>query len=171
MQRGLNALLPADIYVRRAEDVPLEFHSRYSAKSKVYEYRLLNRMQPDVFLRSYIWHVKTKLRSAEMRGCVESLKGEHDFSSFRSSGSGNTNPVRNMMRSELRETEDGFVRFIFEADGFLRHMVRNIVGTAVDVGRGRIETEEFREILEAKDRGRAGRKAPPQGLFLRDVHY
>ena len=171
MERGLNSLLPPDILVRRAEPVSLAFHSRFSARSKVYEYRLLNRRQPDVFLRSYSWHVGTKLRFAVMRDCVESLRGERDFTSFRSSGSGNTNPVRRMIRSDLREAEDDLLFFTFEADGFLRHMVRNIVGTVVDVGRGRIDIGEFGEILEAKDRRRAGMKAPPQGLFLRAVHY
>ena len=171
LQRGLNSLLPADIFVRRAEYASLDFHSRFSARSKIYEYRLLNRREPDVFLRSYVWHVGTELRFAEMRDCVEWLKGEHDFTSFRSSGSGNTNPIRRMMRSELRDAEVGRILFIFEADGFLRHMVRNIVGTVVGVGRGRIDFREFRKIVEAKDRGQAGMKAPPQGLFLREVRY
>ncbi len=171
VQRGLNSLLPADIVVRRAEYVSLDFHARFSARSKIYEYRLLNRRQPDVFLRSYTWHVGAGLRFAEMRDCVEWLQGKHDFSSFRSSGSGNTNPVRRMMRSELHGFEDGLLRFIFEADGFLRHMVRNIVGTVVDVGRGKIDFREFGRIVQAKDRGQAGIKAPPQGLFLRAVRY
>jgi tRNA pseudouridine38-40 synthase len=171
IQRGLNSLLPVDIFVRRAEYVRLDFHSRFSVRSKIYEYRLLNRRQPDVFLRSYTWHVGTRLRVTEMRECVERLKGEHDFTSFRSSGSGNTNPIRRMMRSELHDAEEGLLRFIFEADGFLRHMVRNIVGTVVDVGRGRMDFREFGKIVEAKDRGQAGIKAPPQGLFLREVRY
>ena len=171
LQRGLNSLLPADIFVRRAEYASLDFHSRFSARSKIYEYRLLNRRQPDVFLRSYTWQVGMKLRFDEMRDCVELLRGERDFTSFRSSGSGNRNPVRMMMTSELQGPEEGILRFIFEADGFLRHMVRNIVGTLVDVGRGRIDLREFGGIVEAKDRGRAGMKAPPQGLFLRSVRY
>jgi tRNA pseudouridine38-40 synthase len=171
IQRGLNSLLPADIFVRRAEYVALDFHSRFSARSKIYEYRLLNRSQPDVFLRSYTWHVGARLRFAEMRDCVEWLRGEHDFTSFRSSGSGNTNPIRRMMRSELHDAEEGLLRFVFEADGFLRHMVRNIVGTVVDAGRSKMDFREFVRIVEAKDRGQAGIKAPPQGLFLREVRY
>ncbi len=171
IQGGLNSLLPADIFVRRAEYVSLDFHSRFSARSKIYEYRLLNRRQPDVFLRLYTWHVGAMLKFAAMRDCVEWLRGEHDFTSFRSSGSGNTNPIRRMMRSELHHTEEGLLHFIFEADGFLRHMVRNIVGTVVDAGLGKMDFGEFVRIVEAKDRGEAGVKAPPQGLFLREVRY
>jgi len=171
IQRGLNSLLPADICVRGAEYVKLDFHSRFSARSKIYEYRLLNQRQPDVFLRSFTWHVGTRLKLAEMRDCVEWLRGEHDFTSFRSSGSGNTNPIRTMMRSELCDAEEGLLRFIFEADGFLRHMVRNIVGTVVAAGRGKIDVREFIRIVEAKDRGQAGIKAPAQGLFLTEVRF
>ena len=172
IRRGLNSLLPEDIFVRQAEQVPLEFHARYSVKSKTYEYRILNREQPDLFLRQYAWHVARKLDGAGMEACVSSLRGRHDFSSFKSSGSENLNPVRKMIRSELYESPDKeLIRFVFEADGFLRHMVRNIVGTIVEVGSGRTPPNEFLKILEAKDRKRAGLKAPPQGLFLTMVRY
>jgi tRNA pseudouridine38-40 synthase len=141
-------------------------------KSKTYEYRILNREQPDLFLRHYAWHVARKLDRAGMEACVSLLKGRHDFSSFKSSGSENLNPVREMMRSELHESPDqSLIRFLFEADGFLRHMVRNIVGTVVEVGSGRTTPDEFLKIFEARDRKRAGIKAPPQGLFLTMVRY
>lgn len=172
IRRGLNSLLPEDIFVRHAERAPLEFHARYSVKSKTYEYRLLNREQPDLFLRHYAWHVTRKLDAALMKACVSLLGGRHDFSSFKSARSENLNPVREMIRSELHgPSEEGLVRFVFEADGFLRHMVRNIVGTIVEVGSGRTTREEFLRIIEARDRKRAGVKAPPQGLVLMMVHY
>ncbi len=172
MRRGLNSLLPEDIFVRHAEPVALEFHARYSVKSKTYEYRILNRKEPDVFLRHYTWHVPRKLDLAGMKACVSLLKGCHDFSSFMSSGSENLNPVREMIRSELHgSTGEGLSRFIFEADGFLRHMVRNIVGTVIEVGSGSSTPDRFLQIFEAKDRKRAGIKAPPQGLFLTMVRY
>jgi tRNA pseudouridine38-40 synthase len=172
IRRGLNSLLPEDIFVRHAEQSPLDFHARYSVKSKTYEYRILNREQPDLFLRHYAWHVARKLDMTAMEACVSLLRGRHDFSSFKSSGSENLNPVREMIRSEFhRPSEEGLIRFLFEADGFLRHMVRNIVGTVVEVGSGRISPDEFLMILEAKDRKRAGVKAPPQGLFLTMVRY
>jgi tRNA pseudouridine38-40 synthase len=172
MRRGMNSLLPDDIFVRHAERVPLHFHARYSVKSKTYEYRILSREQPDLFLRHYAWHVPRKLDLAGMETCVALLKGRHDFSSFRSSGSENLNPEREIIRSELHGSpHEGMIRFLFEADGFLRHMVRNIVGTIIEVGSGRTTPDEFLQILEAKDRRRAGLKAPPQGLFLTMVRY
>jgi len=171
IKRGLNSLLPDDILVKNAEYVPLEFHARYNARNKTYEYRILNREYPDVFLRHYLWHVRTPLDTKAMAKCLSILKGRHDFSSFKSSGSGNNNPVRSISRAELHGPEDDLLRFIIEADGFLRHMVRNIVGTVVEVGLGKINADRFKEVLEAKDRQLAGIKAPPQGLFLVKVSY
>ena len=172
IRKGLNSLLPEDIFVRYAEQAPLDFHARYNVKTKTYEYRILNREQPDLFLRHYVWHVNRKLDMARMKACIPLLRGRHDFSSFKSVRSDNLNPVREMIRAELQgPSEEGLVTFVFEADGFLRHMVRNIVGTIVEVGSGRISPDEFLVILEAKDRKRAGVKAPPQGLFLTMVRY
>lgn len=170
-KRGLNSLFPPDIFVREAEQVSLDFHSRYSVKSKVYEYRIWNMEEPDIFLRDFTWHVHDRLDLEEIKRCLAVLIGRHDFSSFRSSGSGNENPARNMIKSELHGPEDGVLRFLFEAEGFLRHMVRNIIGTLIDVGRGKISKEEFEEIFHARDRRKAGIKAPPQGLFLTMVKY
>lgn len=169
--RGLNSLLPDDIVVRDAQYAPLDFHARYNAKSKTYEYRILNREDPDVFRRNYLWHIRTRLDQDKMAGCLSLLKGTHDFSSFRSSGSGNLNPVRSVTRAELHGPEDRLLRFVIEADGFLRHMVRNIVGTVVEVGLDRIPFSRFKGILESRDRRSAGIKAPPQGLFLMQVRY
>lgn len=172
IRKGLNSLLPEDIFVRELEQAPPDFHARYSVKSKTYEYRVLNRREPDLFLRHYSWHLARTLNRAGMEACISMIRGRHDFSSFRSSGSDNLNPVRQMIRSELHGSPDeGLIHFTFEADGFLRHMVRNIVGTVVEVGSGRIPPDEFLQILEAKDRKRAGIKAPPQGLFLTMVRY
>jgi tRNA pseudouridine38-40 synthase len=170
LRKGLNSLLPDDILIEEVMDAPAHFHARYSARSKVYEYRVLNRLQPDPFLRFYSWHVPFRLNIDVMKDCLSLLQGSHDFSSFRSSGSENTNPTREMIRGELH-AEDEILRFLFEADGFLRHMVRNIVGTLVDVGRGKWGAEEFRKILESKDRQKAGVKSPPQGLYLVRVRY
>ncbi|MBN2034164.1 MAG: tRNA pseudouridine(38-40) synthase TruA [Deltaproteobacteria bacterium] len=171
LRKGLNALIPNDIYIKCADYVPADFHARYNAKSKTYEYTVLNRPDPDVFLRTYAWHVSRKLDVEGMKACTATLQGRHDFSSFRSSGSGNINPVREMMRSELHSADDGSLRFIFEANGFLRHMVRNIVGTVIEVGSGKFTEEEFAEILRAKDRRTAGIKAPSRGLRLIMVKY
>jgi tRNA pseudouridine38-40 synthase len=171
LQRGLNALLPDDILIKKAEHVPLDFHAMYSAKGKTYEYRILNRKEPDVFLRSYAWHLAKDLDIEAMHKCISTLCGKHDFSSFRSSGSGNRNSVREMTRAELHGPDQGLLRLVFEADGFLRHMVRNIVGTLVQVGHGKMGFDEFSAIFQSKDRRKAGVKAPPQGLFLMEVQY
>jgi len=170
-ERGLNGLLPRDIHVRRAEMAPPGFHARYSALRKVYEYRILNRPDPDVFLRHYIWHIDRPLDTEAVTRCLDRVQGEHDFTSFRSSGSSNRNPVRRMFSARLSGPDCGLIRITFEADGFLRHMVRNLVGTLVDVGMGKTSVEGFVRILEAGDRQKAGIKAPAQGLFLVRVCY
>ncbi len=172
IKSGLNSLLPNDIYIKKSEYVAHDFHSRYSAKSKAYEYRILNSKEVDIFLRRYVWHIKDDLNFEEMRKCLACITGRHDFTSFRSSGTSNVNPVREIFRAELSDRKpDGTAHFSFEAEGFLKHMVRNIVGTVVDAGKGKITSDEFREILELKDRKKAGYKAPPQGLFLTMVNY
>ncbi len=171
LQKGLNGLLPDDIHVVHTERVPAGFHARYDARSKVYEYRILNRPEPDVFLRRTTWHVTRPLDREAIRQGLACLRGEHDFSSFRSAGSGNRNPVRRMLQAELCEPGPGLVHLVFEANGFLRHMVRNLVGTLVDVGTGKISLEGLEKILEAGDRARAGVKAPATGLFLVEVRY
>jgi tRNA pseudouridine38-40 synthase len=171
LRRGLNALLPSDILVKEAVVVPLEFHSRYGAKSKIYEYRILNRQDPDIFRRNILWHIRYPLDVKKMSECLSLLRGTHDFSAFKSTGSANTDPVRTIMVAGIEADEDGVLRIIVEGNGFLRHMVRNIVGTLVEVGQGRMDTKDFAEILESRDRRLAGRKAPPQGLFLMAVKY
>lgn len=171
IRKGLNSLLPDDIFVKDAEYVPREFHSRYSAKSKTYEYRILNSETPDIFQRDFLWHIRPALDTQEMAACLSLLKGTHDFSCFRSSGSGNTDPVRSVLTTEINGPKHGVVRIVIEADGFLRHMVRNIVGTVVEAGLGKISPERFKEIIDLQDRQLAGVKAPPQGLFLVKVRY
>ena len=171
LKRGLNALLPPDILVKEAAVVPVEFHSRYRAKSKIYEYRILNRQNPDIFRRNVLWHIRFPLDVETMSECLSITKGTHDFSAFKSSGSANTDPVRTILSNCIESDEDGVLRIIVEGDGFLRHMVRNIVGTLVETGTGRMDLKRFAEVLESGDRQMAGRKAPPQGLFLVAVKY
>ena len=171
VKKGLNSLLPDDIFVKDAGYVSLEFHARYSARSKIYEYRILNQEDPDIFLRGFIWHIRVPLRTEEMAICLSLLEGRHDFSSFRSSGSANTDPVRSITRAELHGDRGGLLRLEIEADGFLRHMVRNIVGTVVEVGMGKTTLDGFKTLFESKDRRSAGVKAPPHGLFLMEVRY
>jgi tRNA pseudouridine38-40 synthase len=171
LRKGLNALLPRDVFIRSVEEAAPDFHARYHAKSKLYEYRIFNRDERDPFGRHYHWHIPLPLDQAAMRECLGSVTGTHDFSAFRSSGSGNANPVRTVLMARLAALESGLVTIEMQADGFLRHMVRNLVGTMAAVGLGRMDPEGFRAVLESGDRRRAGRKAPPQGLFLMRVFY
>ncbi len=171
IKKGLNSLLPEDIFVKEVGYAAPEFHARYSARRKTYEYRILNTVSPDIFQRRYVWHIRKKLDYEGMRRSLALILGKHDFSAFRSSGSGNRNPVRTMYRADLVEGSAGRLRILMEADGFLRHMVRNLVGTLVEVGQGKMTTEEFGAVLHSGDRSMAGPKAPANGLFLAKVNY
>jgi tRNA pseudouridine38-40 synthase len=169
--KGLNSLLPDSIIIKEAEYVPIDFHARYNAKSKVYEYRVDNERLQSPFLRHYAWHISRLLDLQAMEECLEIIKGAHNFSSFFSAGDGKIDPVRNMIQAELEIRKGNLLSFNFEANGFLRHMVRNIMGTIVKAGLGEISIARFSEILESKDRQKAGAKAPAGGLYLKDVRY
>ncbi len=170
MFKAFNALLPEDIVIHQIEEVPLEFHPRYWAKSKTYEYVILLKPIRSPLIRRFSWHIPQVLDLEAMKECCEMLKGSHDFSSFKLSGSSAKNPVREMLRAEIT-LDSPFLFFLFEASGFLRGMARSIVGTLIDVGRGKIKPEDFRQILEARDRKKASFTAPPEGLFLVEVKY
>jgi len=171
LQRALNSLLPSDIAIRRAEVVEDGFHARKSAKSKVYEYRILNQNVRKVFGRLYAWHIPQKLDLIEMKKAAQSLIGEHDFAAFRSVGTPTRTTIRRVIRAEWKRSREGFLHFEIEGTGFLKQMVRAIVGTLVEVGRGKISAERFRTILDSKDRTKAGATAPAHGLFLKEVKY
>ncbi len=171
LKRGLNSLLPNDIAVTRVEAVREDFHARFSAKSKVYEYRVSNSSVLAPMERDFSWHVPQSLDLEKMRVAARLLLGTHDFSSFRAAQSDNLNPVRTLMALEIRRNRQRIISFRVRADAFLKHMVRNIVGTLMEVGRGKIVPESVTEILEAKDRTRAGMTVPPNGLFLVEVEY
>ena len=169
--KALNSLLPDSIIIKEAEYVPLDFHARYNAKSKVYEYRIYNEKLQSPFLRNYAWHISRLLDLKAMEECLEIIKGAHDFSSFSSTGDAKIDPVRTIIQAKLRIQKDNLLRFNFEANGFLRHMVRNIMGTIVKAGLGEISVDRFCEILESRDRQKVGAKAPPGGLYLKNVRY
>ncbi len=171
IQRALNSLLPPDILVRAAEEVEEAFHARRGAKSKIYEYRIWNRPLRSVFCRLYAWHVPQKLDLREMRKAARCLVGEHDFSSFQSVGSPKRTAVRRVIRAEWKRNREGLLLFEIEANGFLKQMVRAIVGTLVEVGKGKLDSKGFERILESKDRKKAGPTAPALGLFLKEVTY
>jgi len=170
--KGLNSLLPPDIVIKDCAAVDETFHARYDARSKVYDYRILNRPTPAALFRQYAWHIRKPLDLDAMRTAMLCLKGEHDFSAFEGAGSPRSHAVRTAIDVSLTGKDaDCYVVFSIEADGFLRHMVRNIVGTLVDVGLRKIPPGAFEDILISKDRKQAGITAPAHGLFLREVKY
>jgi len=171
IQKALNSLLPPDIVIKKVEEVEEDFHARKQARSKVYEYRILNTPIRSVFHRGYAWHIPQKLDWEEIKKAAQKLVGEHDFSSFRSTGTPTKTAVRKVFRAEWKKGRDGLIRFEIEASGFLKQMVRAIVGTLVEVGKGKIDADAFRRILESKDRKEAGPTAPAHGLFLKEVKY
>ncbi|HET7007838.1 MAG TPA: tRNA pseudouridine(38-40) synthase TruA [Candidatus Binatia bacterium] len=168
--RGLNALTPRDITVKAVEIVDAGFDARRDGRSRLYEYLIFNRATPSPFHRNRAWHIHEPLDAKAMAKAVECLIGEHDFSSFRAANCDAPHPVRIIYQTRLEQRGDLLV-FTIEGTAFLRHMVRNIVGTLADVGR-RIRTPEwFGELLHARDRTKAGYTAPPQGLYLVEVKY
>ncbi|HEX9920091.1 MAG TPA: tRNA pseudouridine(38-40) synthase TruA [Candidatus Methylomirabilis sp.] len=170
LKKALNSLLPEDVVIKKMEEAPLEFDSCIDALSKTYRYSILNRPEPCAIGRFYSSQVARPLDVEAMEEASAYLLGEHDFSSFRSSSCSARNPIRNVQQAEFRK-EDDLIHFYIQGSGFLHHMVRCIVGTLMDVGRGKITSSDFRGILEAKDRRLAGRTARPQGLCLMEVRY
>jgi tRNA pseudouridine38-40 synthase len=171
IQKALNSLLSPDIVIQGIEEVEERFNARKQSKSKVYEYRILNRDLRSAFHHEYAWHIPQRLDLEEIKKATRILIGEHDFSSFRSVGSPTRTAIRRVIRAEWKRGQDGFIQFEVEANGFLKQMVRALVGTLVEVGRGKIDFEGFQEILESKDRKMGGPTAPAHGLFLRELNY
>jgi tRNA pseudouridine38-40 synthase len=171
LQKGLNSLLPPDIVVKDVADEDDDFHARYSAKSRVYKYLIWNGEILSPFYRRFSWHVHHQLDREYMREAAQCLIGWHDFASFQGTGSACRTSEREVIKFTLTGRSGGWVVATIEASAFLRHMVRNIVGTLIEVGKGFMSVDEFKAILDAKDRGEAGVTAPPQGLFLKEVKY
>jgi len=168
--KGFNARLPEDIAVRSAAIMPDEFHARYAARGKLYEYRIFNRPERPAIDRAYVWHLHKPLDLEAMQQAASYLIGSHDFSSFEGSLTDNEDPVCHL--EQLSVTRQGNHLMIQAyADRFLKHMVRAIVGTLVEVGHAKRQPQSLEDVLTAKDRTAAGRTAPPQGLFLVQVDY
>jgi tRNA pseudouridine38-40 synthase len=168
--RGLNALTPPDITVKDAEAVPDSFDARRDGRARVYQYQILNRSMPSPFYLNRAWHLHEPLDFAAMRAAIPCLIGEHDFSSFRAAGCDAAHPVRTVYGNALERRGDLLV-YSIEATAFLRHMVRNIVGTLAEVGEGLRAPESFAGLLAARDRTQSGPTAPAHGLYLMEVKY
>jgi tRNA pseudouridine38-40 synthase len=189
---AMNRALPSAIRVLAAAIVPESFHARHSARSKSYEYRIFPRIPEAVceglvattrvcspFLAPFVWDCRWALDVAAMQQAAAYFTGTHDFTSFaaadpdlseRANGGSGPNPVKTIHTSTCA-LEDGLIVYRVSGTGFLHHMVRNIVGTLVEVGRGALSADDIPRILAARERSAAGPTAPPQGLFLVEVAY
>ena len=169
--RLLNAKLPPEIRVTSAAEVPASFHARFDATAKTYRYRLWNADVLNPFERAYAWHVLGPLDVAAMSRAARFVEGRHDFAAFQAVGGAARSTERAIASSTLSAGRDGLLTYDVTGHGFLRHMVRAIVGTLVEVGRGRQRPEWICDMIALRDRARAGRTAPAHGLFLVRVDY
>ncbi len=168
MHRGLNSLLPEDIFVKDVEEVDSDFNSRYGAKSRVYRYKIC--LGKDIFLRRFAWEVSYCLDLSKIKKATKAILGRQDFTSFCVSKSAKPDNHCFIFRA-FWEKDRNRLEFEIEADRFLHTMVRSLVGTLIDVGRGYCSLKDFINILKAKDHKKAGLTAPAKGLYLVKVNY
>lgn len=173
MQESLNALLrelQAPVGIIKTEKVGEDFHARFSAKGRGYIYRILNRRGPSPLLINRVWLVTYQLDVEAMRRGAQYLLGHHDFSSFRGSGCQALSPLKTLDKLDIDKIGDEII-FTVEARSFIYHQVRNMVGTLMQVGNGKLQPDDVKRILEACDRTKAGISAPAYGLYLNKVMY
>jgi tRNA pseudouridine38-40 synthase len=181
LHRALNATLPGDVRIVGIEEAARDFNARHDARQKTYYYSMWNGVAVPPFLRRYALHVPQPLDVAAMNDAASALVGEHDFVSFQATGSDVKTTMRRVLSSVVREVEvsafasiapgDRFLRYEIVGTGFLRHMVRNIAGTLIEIGWRGNAAADMRAVLAARDRSRAGATAPPHGLTLWKVEY
>jgi tRNA pseudouridine38-40 synthase len=169
--RGMNALLPGDVAVRAASFEPEGFDARRSARGKRYRYVIENLDTRAPLGRLQAWQLFERLDVAAMRDGAAVLVGRHDFAAFQASDCSSGHAVREVSRLDVLGEAGGRIELLVEATAFVKHMIRNFVGTLVEVGRGKHPPAWVAEVLASRDRGRAGRTAPPQGLCLEEVFY
>jgi tRNA pseudouridine38-40 synthase len=174
--KALNDILPVSVRVLEVAEAPPDFHARHSARAKTYRYRIYRESVCPPFLARYVWHYPYRLAEQEMARAARLVVGEHDFTSFaavdpeRGRGDDPVSNIRKVFSSSWQRAGDELV-FTVRGSGFLHHMVRNLVGTFILVGRGTFQAEDVSRILEARSRAAAGATAPASGLYLVDVEY
>jgi tRNA pseudouridine38-40 synthase len=168
---GMNSVLPPDIVVKELEEVADDFNALRDVKSKIYVYKICNQRLRPALGRNYFWHVRFPLDTTRMKKAAKLLIGTHDFSCFCATGTDVKDRVRTIVDVEIKTCDEGLMEIKVESHGFLKYMVRNIIGTLVEVGRGKRKPEEMKSIIESKDRTVAGVTAPACGLFLKEVKY
>ncbi|MEM7008872.1 MAG: tRNA pseudouridine(38-40) synthase TruA [Thermodesulfobacteriota bacterium] len=170
-QMGLNSVLPKDISIVQAAEVDQQFHAQFSAKTKIYLYKIYNSPSPSALLRDRVWFMPQELDLEKMKEASQYLLGEHDFKAFAQLGSEVKTTTRTVTNISLVQTDSNMIEFCIEATGFLKRMVRLIVGTLVQVGKGKITPTNFAEILNSGEKTNFVYSAPPQGLYLKEVKY
>jgi tRNA pseudouridine38-40 synthase len=168
--RALNAVLPKDIAVRSSALMDDRFHAQHDARGKLYTYRILHRLARPTVDRAFVWHIYRPLNEAAMQQAAATLIGSQDFSSFEGSLTDNNNPICHLQRLAVIRHDDQILIEAY-ADRFLKHMVRAMVGTVVEVGLGKRAPDSLTEVLRSRDRTTAGQTAPPHGLCLMRVDY
>lgn len=172
LKRAINSLLPDDICIKEVSEVADDFHARHSAISKTYRYQILNQRTRSPMKRLYSWHVNQQLDVDELQAASNLLLGAHDFATFGAATSGTPSTVREIFEARWYGEKGGpNLTFTIRGSGFLRFMVRSLVGTLVRVGSGKLSVEDFRAILESRKRAKSGPAAPSQGLSLISVEY
>lgn len=171
LKKGVNSLMRHPIVILECTRVDENFHAQYQARSKEYHYFILNRSDPCAIGAAYVWQVKKPLDLELMNQCCERIMGLHDFKSFENTGSPRSSTVRQVFFARVDPLENDRLVFKICATGFLKNMVRNLMGTLVDAGLGKMDAQRFEEILRARDRALTGATAPARGLFLKQVNY
>lgn len=167
---ALNVNLPMDIAVKKCTEVPLDFHARYDCKGKEYVYKIWNSNERNPFYNNLYYHYKYSIDADILDQEAKAFKGEHDFSSFCAAGGSVEDKVRTVYDFCVKRQGDE-VLFIVSGNGFLYNMVRIMVGTLLEISSGKIQQGKISEIIEAKDRSKAGFTVPPQGLYLNEVYF
>lgn len=174
LKKALNSILPNDIYIKKVEEVDDDFHARFNAKGKEYVY-LINMGEYNPIERNYVYQYNKKLDTVEMERAMKYLEGTHDFRAFTKIDKDEPKEdyVRTISQTNLiRDIKDvNRLTLVFVGTGFLRYMVRNMVGTLIEIGEGKRKSEEMIDILNSKDRINAGKTANPEGLYLKNVFY
>jgi len=167
---ALNSILPSDIRVLSSQQVPLDFHARYSAKEKTYRYQMLVNTHGSAIVNRFYYHVRPPLDIEAMKRACKAFIGTHDFAAMQATGSAVKSTIRTIYEADLKEDKDRLY-FLVRGNGFLYNMVRIMVGTLIEVGRGKIKDTDIPDILRSGKRERAGFTAPAKGLFLDRVYY
>ena len=167
---AINSKLPVDIVILHSFEVPYEFHSRYNSTGKLYSYTIINRRESVAVGRNYMYHHKITLDTEAMKVATQYFIGTHDFSAFKNLGSSVKTSVRTVSQLDIIKNEE-LIKIYIAADGFLYNMVRIIVGALIRVGEGKIKPNEIKNIIESKERAKAGKSAPASGLCLEEVFY